>query len=61
MFALEAVSLPGKRERGVAAMPHLESGVVWGTVLLVAGALVILNALWPTPARRRSLGAVSGA
>ena len=26
-------------------MPHLESGVVWGTVLLVAGALVILNAL----------------
>ena len=26
-------------------MPHLESGVVWGTVLLVAGALVVLNAL----------------
>jgi uncharacterized membrane protein HdeD (DUF308 family) len=45
MFALEAVSLPGKRERGVAAMPHLESGVVWGTVLLVAGVLVVLNAL----------------
>jgi hypothetical protein len=45
MFAPEAVSLPGNRERGVAAMPHLESGVVWGTVLLVAGALVVLNAL----------------
>src|SRR5829696_3139610 len=45
MFALEAVSLPGKRERRVAAMPHLESGVVWGTVLLVAGVLVVLNAL----------------
>jgi hypothetical protein len=45
MFALEALSLPGKRERGVAAMPHLESGVVWGTVLLAAGVLVILNAL----------------
>ena len=26
-------------------MPHLESGVVWGTVLLVAGVLVVLNAL----------------
>ena len=26
-------------------MPHLESGVVWGTGLLVAGALVVLNAL----------------
>ena len=26
-------------------MPHLESGVVWGTVLLAAGVLVILNAL----------------
>jgi uncharacterized membrane protein HdeD (DUF308 family) len=45
MFALEAVSLPGKRGRGVAAMPHLDSGVVWGTVLLVAGVLVVLNAL----------------
>jgi uncharacterized membrane protein HdeD (DUF308 family) len=45
MFAPEAVSLPGNRERGVAAMPHFESGVVWGTVLLVAGALLVLNAL----------------
>jgi hypothetical protein len=45
MFAPEGVSCPRNRERGVAAMPHLESGVVWGTVLLVAGALVILNAL----------------
>jgi len=45
MFALEAVRLPGKRERGVATMPHLESGVVWGTVLLAAGVLVVLNAL----------------
>jgi hypothetical protein len=45
MFAPEAVSRPRKRERGVAAMPHFESGVVWGTVLFVAGALVILNAL----------------
>jgi uncharacterized membrane protein HdeD (DUF308 family) len=26
-------------------MPHLESGVVWGTVLLAAGVLVVLNAL----------------
>ena len=26
-------------------MQHLESGVVWGTVLLAAGALVVLNAL----------------
>jgi hypothetical protein len=45
MFAPETVSLPGKRERGVAAMPHLESGVVWGTVLFVAGVLVVLNAV----------------
>src|SRR5215212_11797715 len=45
MFAPETVSLSGKRERGVAAMQHLESGVVWGTVLLVAGVLVVLNAL----------------
>ena len=45
MFALEGVSLPGKLERGVATMPHLESGVVWGTVLLAAGVLVVLNAL----------------
>jgi hypothetical protein len=45
MFALEALSLPDKRERRVATMPHLESGVVWGTVLLVAGVLVVLNAL----------------
>jgi hypothetical protein len=45
MFAPEGVSCPRNRERGGAAMPHLESGVVWGTVLLVAGALVILNAL----------------
>jgi hypothetical protein len=45
MFAPESVSHPRNRERGVAAMPHLESGIVWGTVLLVAGALVILNAL----------------
>jgi hypothetical protein len=45
MFALETVSLPGKRKTGEAAMPHLESGVVWGTVLLVAGVLVVLNAL----------------
>jgi len=45
MFAPETVSLPGKRERGVDAMQHLESGVVWGTVLLVAGVLVVLNAL----------------
>jgi hypothetical protein len=26
-------------------MQHLESGVVWGTVLLAAGVLVVLNAL----------------
>jgi hypothetical protein len=26
-------------------MPHLESGVVWGTVLLVAGAVLVLDAL----------------
>jgi hypothetical protein len=45
MFALETVSLPGKRKTGEAAMPHLESGVVWGTVLLAAGVLVVLNAL----------------
>jgi hypothetical protein len=45
MFAPETVSLAGKRDRGVAAMPHLESGVVWGTVLLAAGVLVVLNAL----------------
>jgi hypothetical protein len=39
------LAFPGIGKRGVAAMPHLESGVVWGTVLLVAGALVVLNAL----------------
>jgi hypothetical protein len=39
------LAFQGKRERGVAAMPHLESGVVWGTVLLAAGVLVVLNAL----------------
>jgi hypothetical protein len=39
------LAVSGKRERRVATMPHLESGVVWGTVLLVAGVLVVLNAL----------------
>jgi uncharacterized membrane protein HdeD (DUF308 family) len=39
------LAFQGKRERGVAAMPHLESGVVWGTVLVAAGVLVVLNAL----------------
>jgi hypothetical protein len=45
MFAPEAVSLPRNREEGSCREPHLESGVMWGTVLLVAGALVVLNAL----------------
>jgi hypothetical protein len=45
MFVPETVSLPDKRERGVATVPHLESGVVWGTVLLASGVLVVLNAL----------------
>jgi uncharacterized membrane protein HdeD (DUF308 family) len=45
MFAPEAVSLPGKQQRGVAAMPHLESGVVWGTLLFIGGAVLVLDAL----------------
>lgn len=33
------------RKGGVATMQHLESGVVWGIVLLVAGLLLLLDAL----------------
>jgi uncharacterized membrane protein HdeD (DUF308 family) len=45
MFAPKAVSLPGKRERRVAAMPHLASGLVWGTLLFIAGTVLVLDAL----------------
>jgi hypothetical protein len=45
MLTVVRVDPLGKREGGVAAMQHLESGVVWGIILLVAGALFLLDAL----------------
>ena len=43
--ATSAVDLRGKRSQEVLAVKHLESGVVWGILLLVAGLLLVLDAL----------------
>jgi uncharacterized membrane protein HdeD (DUF308 family) len=47
MLTVEGLARSGVAggRRRVAALQHLESGIVWGIILLVAGVLLVLDAL----------------